>query len=115
MAVGLALVVWTVRLFATTGHGTLAPWDQTERLVVEGPYRRMRHPMITGVGLVLAGEAVLLGSPPLLLWLAAFVAANAIYLPLVEEPGLSRRFGPDYEAYKQAVPRWLPRLGRARR
>jgi protein-S-isoprenylcysteine O-methyltransferase Ste14 len=115
VAVGLALVVWTVGLFATTGGGTLAPWDPTTRLVVRGPYRHMRHPMITGVGLVLAGEAALLGSPPLCLWLATFVAANAVYLPLVEEPGLSRRFGADYEAYRQAVPRWLPRLRRERR
>jgi protein-S-isoprenylcysteine O-methyltransferase Ste14 len=26
-----------------------------------------------------------------------------------EEPGLERRFGGDYRAYKLNVPRWLPR------
>jgi protein-S-isoprenylcysteine O-methyltransferase Ste14 len=39
-------------------------------------------------------------------------AVNAVYFPLVEEPGLRRRFGADYEAYRAAVPRWLPRLRR---
>jgi protein-S-isoprenylcysteine O-methyltransferase Ste14 len=35
---------------------------------------------------------------------------NAIYIPLLEEPGLERRFGADYVLYKRNVPRWIPRL-----
>ena len=46
----------------------------------------------------------------MLIELATFATVNAIYMPLVEEPGLRRRFGPDYEAYRVQVPRWLPRL-----
>jgi protein-S-isoprenylcysteine O-methyltransferase Ste14 len=107
---GLALVAWTVRLFVTVGHGTLAPWDATTKLVVRGPYRHVRHPMIGGVGCVLAGETALAGSVPLLYWLGAFVAANAVYLPLVEEPGLRRRFGKDYDVYRAHVPGVIPRL-----
>jgi len=38
------------------------------------------------------------------------VLVNAIYIPLVEEPGLERRFGDDYFLYKKNVPRWIPRL-----
>jgi len=110
LAVGLVLVVWTIRLFSTVGDGTLAPWDPTTKLVLRGPYRHVRNPMISGVAFVLAGEAVLLGSPPLALWFAAVVVVNAVYLPLVEEPGLRRRFGEDYELYAANVPRWLPRL-----
>jgi protein-S-isoprenylcysteine O-methyltransferase Ste14 len=110
IALGLVLVVWTVSLFATVGRGTLAPWDPTSRLVARGPYRHVRNPMISGVACVLAGEATLLGSVPLLIWFGAFVAANAVYLPLVEEPGLRRRFGSDYDVYRTHVPRWLPRL-----
>jgi protein-S-isoprenylcysteine O-methyltransferase Ste14 len=107
---GLVLVAWTIELFVTEGRGTLAPWDATERLVVRGPYRHVRNPMITGVACILAGEAVLFRSWPLVILLGAFAAVNAVYMPLVEEPGLSRRFGPDYEAYRAHVPRWLPRL-----
>ncbi|HEU5491485.1 MAG TPA: hypothetical protein VFU84_11885, partial [Gaiellaceae bacterium] len=29
LAVGLVLVTWTIRLFATVGDGTIAPWDPT--------------------------------------------------------------------------------------
>lgn len=110
LALGLALIVQTVALFATVGKGTLAPWDPTARLVVRGPYRRVRNPMISGVLCVLLGEALLFGSAAVLAWFAIVFAINAVYFPLVEEPGLRRRFGADYEAYRAAVPRWLPRL-----
>jgi protein-S-isoprenylcysteine O-methyltransferase Ste14 len=110
IALGLALVAWTVALFATVGRGTLAPWDPTSRLVVRGPYRHVRNPMISGVLAILLGEAALFGSIPLLVWFAAAFAVNAVYFPLVEEPGLRRRFGEEYDAYSANVPRWLPRL-----
>ena len=107
---GMALVAWTATLFARVGRGTIAPWDPTSRLVVLGPYRHVRNPMISGVLAILLGEAALAGSLPLLLWFAGVLAVNAVYLPLVEEPGLRKRFGTDYDAYRANVPRWLPRL-----
>ena len=109
IAAGFSLWLWTVRLFARIGRGTLAPWDPTRRLVVEGPYRHVRNPMITAVLAVLAGEAALFGSPPLLIWFAAFFAINYAGFCVYEEPDLERRFGEDYRAYKRNVPRWLPR------
>jgi len=66
--------------------------------------------MISGVFLVLLGEAVLAVSLPLLGWSAVFVFVNAVYIPLFEEPGLVMRFGNDYLTYQQNVPRWIPRL-----
>ena len=110
IALGLVLIAQTVALFATVGDGTLAPWDPTARLVVRGPYRRVRNPMISGVLCVLLGEALVFGSLALLAWWAVVFAINAVYFPLVEEPGLQQRFGADYEAYRASVPRWLPRL-----
>jgi protein-S-isoprenylcysteine O-methyltransferase Ste14 len=110
LAAGLALVAWTVTLFVKVGLGTLAPWDPTSRLVVRGPYRYVRNPMITGVGAILAGQALFFRSWAIAIELAAFVLVNAIYFPLIEEPGLSRRFGAEYEEYRARVPRWLPRV-----
>jgi protein-S-isoprenylcysteine O-methyltransferase Ste14 len=106
---GLQLVVQTARLLASEGDGTLAPWDATRRLVVRGPYRRVRNPMISGVFAILLGEAILAGAAPLWAWLLGAVALNAVYIPLLEEPGLERRFGDDYRVYRRHVPRWLPR------
>jgi protein-S-isoprenylcysteine O-methyltransferase Ste14 len=107
---GLALAVWTVGLFARVGRGTLAPWDPPRRLVVRGPYRYVRNPMITGVAVILLGQAALFRAPLLLAWCGLFILVNLIYTPLVEEPGLRRRFGPEYDEYCRHVPRWLPRL-----
>jgi protein-S-isoprenylcysteine O-methyltransferase Ste14 len=107
---GATLFVSTAYLFATAGRGTLAPWDPPERLVVRGPYRFVRNPMITGVLLIIVAEALFFRSLPIAMWAAGFLAVNAIYLPLLEEPGLERRFGDDYRTYKREVPRLVPRL-----
>lgn len=107
---GFSLWLWTVRLFSRVGRGTLAPWDPTSRLVVEGPYRHVRNPMISAVATVLIGESILLGSPGLVVWAALFPLINFIYFLGVEEPGLERRFGDEYRSYKRAVPRWIPRI-----
>lgn len=109
IALGVALLAWTVWLFHTTGKGTLAPFDPPKRLVVRGPYRHVRNPMITGVVSILFGEALALRSPGLLIWAATFLVFNMVYFPLVEERGLSKRFGPSYGEYRRNVPRWLPR------
>lgn len=109
LSLGSALLVWTVGIFFKLGRGTLAPWDPPKNFVVRGPYRHWRHPMISGVNLILIGEALIFGSVSLLLWQLGFLAANLIYLPLKEEPDLVARFGEPYRAYMRAVPRWLPR------
>ena len=106
---GFALWLWTVRLFARIGRGTLAPWDPTRRLVVEGPYRHVRNPMISAVAAVLLGEALLFRSTALLILFLVFLAINTAYFVLSEEPGLERRFGDEYREYKRTVPRWVPR------
>lgn len=108
--VGLTLFLSSLRRFATQGKGTLAPWDPPRNLVVQGPYRYVRNPMISGVVCVLIGEALVLLSVAHLMWALAFLAANLIYIPLAEEPQLESRFGAAYVAYRQHVPRLLPRL-----
>jgi protein-S-isoprenylcysteine O-methyltransferase Ste14 len=107
---GLAVMYGTIRLFSAVGEGTLAPWDPPRRLVLRGPYRHVRNPMIVGVLTVLFGEAALLGSGAVAIWALVFFAVNAVNFPLVEEPQLERRFGDDYATYKRHVPRWIPRL-----
>jgi protein-S-isoprenylcysteine O-methyltransferase Ste14 len=101
--------VWTVRLFARIGRGTLAPWDPTQRLVVAGPYAHVRNPMITGVLALLLGEALIFGSVAIAIWAAVFAVTNHAFFLAYEEPAVERRFGEDYRRYKENVPRWIPR------
>lgn len=107
---GVGLAGWTMDLFRRFGNGTPAPWDPTQKLIVRGPYRYMRNPMIASVILLLAAEAVFFASPEVAVWMAVFFAANMVYFPLSEEKGLEKRFGDAYRRYKANVPRWLPRL-----
>ena len=109
VAGGFAMWLWTVRLFARIGKGTLAPWDPTERLVVEGPYAHVRNPMITGVLAVLLGAALIFGSGAIAIWAAIFVVINHVFFVGYEEPAVERRFGDEYRRYKENVPRWIPR------
>jgi protein-S-isoprenylcysteine O-methyltransferase Ste14 len=108
-AAGFAMFAWCVLLFARIGRGTLAPWDPTRRLVVRGPYRHVRNPMITAVLTMLGGEALFFHSPRIGVWMLIVLAINHTYFLLLEEPGLVARFGDEYERYRDAVPRWLPR------
>ena len=109
-AIGLFLTVWTVTLFTKFGQGTPAPWDPPRKLVVKGPYRHVRNPMIAGVLFLLTSEAMLFQSWPIFFWLTFFFFLNQIYFPLFEERSLEKRFGMDYLQYKKHVPRWIPRL-----
>lgn len=108
LAFGFALFVASLRRFATEGKGTLAPWDPPRVFVASGPYRLVRNPMISGVIFMLCGEALVLLSRLHVVRAAFCVGLNLIYIPIVEEPQLRRRFGVSYEEYCGNVPRFIP-------
>jgi protein-S-isoprenylcysteine O-methyltransferase Ste14 len=110
LAAGVALFVSSLYEFVTRGRGTLAPWDPPRELVVRGPYRFVRNPMISGVVCILIGESLMLHSRPHLWWAATFTAINCVYIPLLEEPQLLQRFGDAYGEYCTNVPRLIPRF-----
>ena len=107
---GSALMLHTARVLSQRGKSTLAPWDPTRKLVVQGVYRHVRNPMMLGVFCVLLGETLLFGARGILLWTLLFAIVNVIGVPRFEEPGLQERFGAQYALYKKNVPRWIPRL-----
>jgi protein-S-isoprenylcysteine O-methyltransferase Ste14 len=110
LAIGLTLFLASLRRFATEGKGTLAPWDPPRKLVVRGPYRYVRNPMISGVLFILFAEAALLRSVPQAQWALIFLVMNLVYIPLFEEPQLRLRFGASYDEYCRNVPRVVPRV-----
>ena len=113
IAAGLGLLIWTVLLFDRVGKGTLGVgkvMGEPVNLVVRGPYRHVRNPMISGVLCILLGEAAVTVSGWLLLWFAIFFTVQAISIQFWEEPHLTRQFGDEYLSYRRHVPRWLPRM-----
>jgi protein-S-isoprenylcysteine O-methyltransferase Ste14 len=109
-AAGAGALVGAFVRFVVEGLGTPAPVAPTEHLVVGGLYRYVRNPMYIAVVGTILGQALLLNQPVLFVYAALVGAAVATFVHLYEEPTLSRRYGAEYEAYKKAVPRWLPRF-----
>jgi protein-S-isoprenylcysteine O-methyltransferase Ste14 len=103
---GGALAVWCVVTFGMTGKGTPAPFDPPRRLVVAGPYRRVRNPMYIGAGFALLGAALFYGSIALLVYTVLFFLLAHLFVILYEEPTLRRMFGSEYEEYRRRVRRW---------
>lgn len=109
IAFGLGMLTWTVILFDRVGEGTLAIGSPV-KLVVRGPYRHVRNPMMTGVFCIQLGTAIATASPWLFGWFALFFTLVLIAIRTVEEPHLHKRFGADYDEYRRNVPRWIPRV-----
>jgi protein-S-isoprenylcysteine O-methyltransferase Ste14 len=108
MALGGALALACVTGFVWWGGGTPAPFDPPRRFVARGPYRFIRNPMYMGGFAVLAGYGLVLHSPAIVCLSLVMVGCAHLFVVWYEEPGLERRFGEDYRAYRRAVRRWLP-------
>ena len=66
--------------------------------------------MYLGVLTAILGEGLFLQSGTVLLWCGFAGLAFHLVVLLYEEPALKRVFGEDYETYRRAVPRWIPRI-----
>lgn len=88
--------------------GTRAePWKPTTALATDGLYRFSRNPIYIGFALMYLGFAIAMDSLiAVALLLPCLVAVDRCAIAR-EEVYLSRKFGPEYEAYKKKVRRWL--------
>jgi protein-S-isoprenylcysteine O-methyltransferase Ste14 len=105
---GTALYVWCVWNFAAVGRGTPGPWDAPSRVVASGPYRWVRNPIYLAALIIVAGEAWLFLSLPLLAYVGVMAVFFHLFVIGYEEPALGRRFGASYAEYRRAVSRWIP-------
>ncbi|AZO18947.1 isoprenylcysteine carboxylmethyltransferase family protein [Mesorhizobium sp. M2A.F.Ca.ET.043.05.1.1] len=108
--VAAAILLHAFARFALEGLGTPAPVAPTEKLVVGGIYRHVRNPMYVAVLAIILGQVLIFSSWPVLLYGLIAAAAMVSFVKLYEEPTLAQRYGEEYEAYRRAVPGWLPRL-----
>ena len=110
IAPGAGLGLWTVRIQFVLGWGTPSPFMPTQRLIITGPYRFCRNPMILGVFIAYAGLAFWAASPSGIILSLIFITAASAYIKLVEEKELEVRFGSEYVAYKNRVPFIIPHI-----
>lgn len=107
---GAALSLTTIAFFVFEGRGTPAVFDPPRTFVPHGPYRIVRNPMYIGGVSMLCGLALYLTSFSMLLYGFGALLVIHIFVIYVEEPGLRKRFGSEYEDYCRSVPRWIPRF-----
>lgn len=107
-AAGLATSVVAARSFQQVGT-TLDPArpEESSVLVTTGLHGISRNPMYLGLVGILFGHAVWRRSPWALLPAAAVWAwLDRVQVP-AEERAMQDRYGADYRAYLNRVPRWL--------
>ncbi|HEX9077528.1 MAG TPA: isoprenylcysteine carboxylmethyltransferase family protein [Anaerolineae bacterium] len=109
IAIGAALYLSCLWIFASVGQGTPGPWDAPRRFVAVGPYRWVRNPIYIGALLAVVGEAWLFLSLPLLVYAVGMAICFHLFVMGYEEPTLRRRFGETYVEYLRTVSRWIPR------
>ena len=80
------------------------------RPAVGGPYAFVRNPLYLGTYLMAVGTAWAIGNIPLLVILSVVFAVIYHFIILDEEVKLERIFGEPYSLFKQAVPRFFPRI-----
>ncbi|HRD06030.1 MAG: isoprenylcysteine carboxylmethyltransferase family protein [Saprospiraceae bacterium] len=92
------------------GSGTPLPLDQTQKLVISGPYGYVRNPMaVAGIGQGLA-VSLFCGSYAVLLYVLLGAVVWHWFVRPIEEEDMNNRFGEPYMQYKQKVRCWIPRL-----
>jgi len=107
---GAIILLDSFARFVVQGLGTPAPVFPTRHLVVSGLYRYVRNPIYVAVLSLILGQAILFGSPAILVYGLSVWIAFTLFVLLYEEPTLRRTFGREYETFCANVPRWIPRL-----
>jgi protein-S-isoprenylcysteine O-methyltransferase Ste14 len=110
VALGLIGLLDSFARFAVQGLGTPAPVFPTRHLVVSGLYRYVRNPMYVAVVSAILGQGFFFGNARLLGYGAIVWLLFHLFVLAYEEPTLEASFGLEYDAFRKAVPRWIPRL-----
>jgi protein-S-isoprenylcysteine O-methyltransferase Ste14 len=106
MLLGTALAFWARFQLAGNWSASVV-LKQNHELVLDGPYRLVRHPIYTGALLAVAGTACAIGQWRGLLGLA-LTACAVWYRTRQEERLMVATFGDEYRRYQGRVARLIP-------
>jgi protein-S-isoprenylcysteine O-methyltransferase Ste14 len=108
-AAGGVLIVWTFRSLGKNLTDTVVT-RRAHTIVMDGPYRWVRHPFYDAIALSTVGNALVAAN-----WFLLAGGILAVSLLVVrtskEEELLIQRFGDSYRAYMTRTGRFLPKLG----
>lgn len=102
---GLGLAIWA-RVYLGGSWGMPVAQRQKNRLITNGPYKYIRHPIYSGLLFAILGTALVIN----LVWLVGLIAACAylLYCSVKEEELLTKQFPQDYPRYKAGSKMLIP-------
>jgi protein-S-isoprenylcysteine O-methyltransferase Ste14 len=107
------LLVWTFRCLGGNLTDTVVT-RQNHTLVLDGPYRWIRHPFYDAAALLMAAISLIAAN-----WFLFVTGVVVFFLLMIrtrtEEQNLVSRFGMSYRTYMERTGRFLPRIGVNRR
>lgn len=112
--IGLIFTIWSNYDLFKKGRG--GPTDvfnieispRSKKLVVTGPYRYTRNPMVFGVNSMYFAIALMVNSLASLFFCSSFLIIIIVYLKQTEEKRLLKDFGDEYYNYKERTPMIIP-------
>ncbi|NOU19525.1 MAG: isoprenylcysteine carboxylmethyltransferase family protein [Bacteroidales bacterium] len=114
IVIGLIYGIWSIIIQNTIGKGgpveigNIEISPKTENLVVSGPYKNTRNPMLFGTFLIYFAFALFINSiTSVILVLAIFVFMLTVVVKM-EEKRLLKDFGNQYEEYRGKVSKFIP-------
>ena len=105
IGVGAAMAILARSKFLQAGTN-VEPWKPSLKLVTGGVFAWMRNPMYVGLMLLFAGISIALGSDWMLILLVPMAVILHFGVVKREERYLETKFGENYHAYLNRVPRY---------
>ena len=113
---GIVVYILSLYLFWKSHHDLGKNWSPTleireqHTLIIDGIYKKVRHPMYTSIWLWCIAQALLL--PNYIAGFSGIISFALLYFLRVdnEEKMMLEQFGEDYEIYMQNTGRFLPKF-----
>ena len=103
---GLAVILFCSDYFKKYDT-PIRPFQESTHLIQDGLYRYTRNPIYFGMGTILFGGAMTMGSLSPFIVVPVFIIIIERAFIVKEEAFLEERFGDEYLEYKKKVRRWF--------
>jgi protein-S-isoprenylcysteine O-methyltransferase Ste14 len=114
LVIGLLYGIWSVIIQNTIGQGgpveigNIEISPKTKNLVVSGPYKYTRNPMLFGTLLIYLAFALFINSITSVVLVSAIFVFMLTVVVKMEEKRLLKDFGNQYEEYRKKVSLFIP-------
>lgn len=114
--IGAVFMVWSNIDMVKIGRGcptdgfNIALGERTKKLIVQGPYKYTRNPMLFGTFVFYVGLALLFNSYSALIVPIVFISYMVWHVKKFEEPRLYNDFKDEYVEYKKRTPLLFPKF-----